>query len=125
MSKHKQLLFLFFRELCSFFSCSWSDVCLFLFLLIFPAFIDQTSALHQVFLLTVCTTGVKILRKYLCPLTVARSENASSGCLQKVTNNGKSLKKVVAVTYRRCLFTRGSDFKALTQKVLVFWIGSC
>ena len=78
-----------------------------------------------------CTTGVKISRvffesdKYLCPLTVARSENASSGCLQKVTNNGKSLKKVVAVTYRRCLFTRGSDFKALTQKVLVFWIGSC
>ena len=35
------------------------------------------------------------------------------------------LTKVVAVTYRRCLFTRGSDFKALTQKVLVFWIGSC
>ena len=109
-----------------FFLCSWSGVCLFLFLLIFPAFIDQTRALHQVFLLTVCTTGVKILRKYLCPLTVARSENASSCCLQEVKNNGKSLKKkVVAVTYRRCLFTRGSDFKALTQKVLVFWIGSC
>ena len=42
-----------------FFSCSWSDVFLFLFLLIFPAFINQTGALHQVFLLTVCTTGVK------------------------------------------------------------------
>ena len=59
-----------------FFSCSWSDVCLFLFLLIFPAFIDQTRALHQVFPLTVCTTGVKISRiffesdEYLCPLTV-------------------------------------------------------
>ena len=59
-----------------FFSCSWSDVYLFLFLLIFPAFIDQTHALHQVFLLTVCTMGVKILRiffesdEYLCPLTV-------------------------------------------------------
>ena len=114
-----------------FFSCFWTDVCLFLFLLIFPAFIDQTCALHHIFLLTVCTTGVKISRvffesdEYLCPLTVARSENASSGCLQEVKNNGKSLKKVVAVTYGRCLFTRGSDFKALTQKVLVFWIGSC
>ena len=59
-----------------FFSCSWSDVCLFLFLLIFPAFIDQTRALHPVFLLTVCTTGVNISRnffesdEYLCPLTV-------------------------------------------------------
>ena len=45
-----------------FFSCSWSDVCLFLFLLSFPAFIDQTRALHQVFPLIVCTTGVKISR---------------------------------------------------------------
>ena len=57
------------------FSCSWSDVGLFLFLLIFPAFIDQTRALHQVFLLIVCATGVKISRiffesdEYLCPLT--------------------------------------------------------
>ena len=59
-----------------FFSCSWWDVCLFLFLLIFPAFIDQTRALHQVFLLIVCTTVGKISRifsesdEYLCPLTV-------------------------------------------------------
>ena len=56
--------------------CSWSDVCLFLFLLSFPAFFDQTRALPQVFLLTVYTTGVKISRiffesdEYLCPLTV-------------------------------------------------------
>ena len=42
-----------------FFSCSWSDVCWFLFLLIFPAFINQTRTLHQVFLLIV---GVKISR---------------------------------------------------------------
>ena len=35
-------------------------VCLFLVFLIFPTFIDQTCTLHQVFLLTVCTTGVKI-----------------------------------------------------------------
>ena len=45
------------------------------FLLIFPAFIDQTRVLHQVFLLTVCTTKVKISRiffesdEYLCPST--------------------------------------------------------
>ena len=44
--------------------------------------------------------------------------NASSGHLQEVKNNGKSLnfraQKVVAVTYRRWLFTRGSNCKALT-----------
>ena len=31
--------------------------------------------------------------------------------------------KVVAVAYRRWSFTRGSNCKALTKKVLVFWIG--
>ena len=31
--------------------------------------------------------------------------------------------KVVAVTYRRWSFTRGSNCKALTVRVLVFWIG--
>ena len=30
--------------------------------------------------------------------------------------------KVVAVAYRRWSFTRGSNCKALTGKVLVFWI---
>ena len=30
---------------------------------------------------------------------------------------------MVAVAYRRWLFTRGSNFKALTGKILVFWIG--
>ena len=32
-------------------------------------------------------------------------------------------KNVVAVTYRRFSFTRGSSCKALSGKVLVFWIG--
>ena len=31
--------------------------------------------------------------------------------------------KVVAVAYRRWSFTRGSNCKALTGKILVFWIG--
>ena len=30
---------------------------------------------------------------------------------------------MVMVTYRRWSFTRGSNCKALTGKVLVFWIG--
>ena len=30
---------------------------------------------------------------------------------------------MVAVAYRRWSFTRGSNCKALTKKVLVFWIG--
>ena len=30
---------------------------------------------------------------------------------------------MVAVAYRRWSFTRGSNFNALTGKVLVFWIG--
>ena len=30
--------------------------------------------------------------------------------------------KVVAVPYRRWAFTRSSNFKALTGKILVFWI---
>ena len=30
---------------------------------------------------------------------------------------------MVAVAYRRWLFTRGSNCKALTGEVLVFWIG--
>ena len=60
--KTQTALISFLSGTMQFFSCSWSDVCLFLFLLIFPAFIDQTRALHQVFLLIVCTTGVKISR---------------------------------------------------------------
>ena len=31
--------------------------------------------------------------------------------------------KVVAFAYRRSSFTRGSSSKALTEKILVFWIG--
>ena len=33
--------------------------------------------------------------------------------------------KVVVVAYRRWLFTRGSNCKALTGKVLLVWIGGC
>ena len=32
---------------------------------------------------------------------------------------------VVAVSDRRWSFTRGSNCKALTVKILVFWIGGC
>ena len=48
-------------------------------------------------------------------------ENASSGCLQDVKNNGKSL------TLRRRKWSwsliRGSNCKALTRKIFLFWIG--
>ena len=39
----------------------------------------------------------------------------------KIVNH--QAQKVVAVAYRRWSFTRGSNCKALTGKVLVFWIG--
>ena len=51
------------------------------------------------------------------------------GRLLELKNNGKSLnfqaQKVSAVTYKRWSFTRGSNCKALSGKVLVheFWIG--
>ena len=51
------------------------------------------------------------------------------GRLLELKNNGKSLnflaQKVVAVGFKRWSFTRGSNCKALTEKVLVheFWIG--
>ena len=51
------------------------------------------------------------------------------GRLQELKNNGKSLnfqaQKVIAVAYKRWSFTRGSNCKALTGKVLVheFWTG--
>ena len=32
---------------------------------------------------------------------------------------------MVMVTYRRWSLTRGSNCKALTGKILVFWIGGC
>ena len=35
----------------------------------------------------------------------------------------RQVEKVVAVAYRRWPFTRGSNCKALSGKVLVFWIG--
>ena len=46
---------------------------------------------------------------------------------KRLKTTGKSLnfqaQKVVAVAYRRWSFTRGSNCKALTGKVLVFWLG--
>ena len=51
------------------------------------------------------------------------------GRLLELKNNGKSLnfqaQKVSAVTYKRWSFTRGSNCKALSEKVLAheFWIG--
>ena len=51
------------------------------------------------------------------------------GLLLELKNNRKSLnflaQKVVAVGFKRWSFTRGSNCKALTGKVLVheFWIG--
>ena len=49
------------------------------------------------------------------------------GRLLELKNNGKSLnfqaQKVVEIAYKRWSFTRGSNWKALTGKVLVFWIG--
>ena len=80
MSKHKQLLFIFFRELCNFFRALGQMFVCFYFCWFVPPSIDQTHSLHQVFLLIVCTTGVKIPRiffesdEYLCPLIVAYSE---------------------------------------------------
>ena len=58
-----------------------------------------------------------------------RSDKSSSGRLQEIKNNGKSLNckpqiAVVAVAYRRQSFTRGPNWKALTGKVLVLWIAS-
>ena len=41
--------------------------------------------------------------------------------LKKIIN--RQPQKVVAVTYRRWSFTRGFNCKALTEKILVFWIG--
>jgi len=32
------------------------------------------------------------------------------------------MKTMVAVAYERCLFTRASNYKALTGKILMFWI---
>ena len=31
---------------------------------------------------------------------------------------------MVVIAYRRCLFTKGSNYEALTGKILVLWIGS-
>ena len=50
------------------------------------------------------------------------SENRSSGRLQEVKNNWKII-KVVAVAHRRWSFSRDSNYKALTGKVLMVWLG--
>ena len=60
-------------------------------MLIFSAFIDQTRALHHVFLLIVCTTGMKISRiflesdEYLIPCETAKSVK-SLGLKDNATN---------------------------------------
>ena len=71
----------------------------------------------------------KFIRKFKvtqCTQRTQRSEKASSGRLQGVKNNRKSVtfqaQKVGADAYRRWSFTRGSNCKALTGKVFVFWI---
>ena len=56
-----------------------------------------------------------------------------SGCgggrLQESNHRGpwkiinRQAQKVVVVAYRRWSFTRGSNCNALTEKILVFWIG--
>ena len=60
------------------------------------------------------------------PQRTKRSENASSGRLQEVKKSRKSLsfqaEKVVAVAYSGWSFTGGFNCKALTRKILVFWI---
>ena len=81
MSKHKQLLFLFFHELYNFFRALGMVGYRCLFVSIFANFCrlywPTTLTRHQVFLLIVCTTGVTILHiffesdKYWCPLTVS------------------------------------------------------
>ena len=79
MSKHKQLLFLFFHELYNFFRALGMVGCLFvsIFANFSHLYWPTMLARHQVFLLIVCTTGVTILciffesDKYLCPLTVS------------------------------------------------------
>ena len=81
MSKHKQLLFLFFHELYNFFRALGMVGYRCLFVSIFANFSrlywPTTLTRHQVFLLIVCTTGVTILHiffesdKYWCPLTVS------------------------------------------------------
>ena len=51
-----------------------------------------------------------------------RSDHASSGHLREVKRLTPHAFNMVAVTYRRWSFTRGSNCKALTGKILVFWI---
>ena len=74
----------------------------------------------------VVTKVLRIFQVARCSQQTQRSENMSSCRLQEVKNDRKSLnfqaQKVVGVAYRRWSFTRGSNCKALTEKVLVFWI---
>ena len=60
-------------------------------------------------------------------LLIFLGSTQKSGRLQELKNNGNSLnfqaQKVVAAAYRRWLFARGSNCKALTGNFLVFLIG--
>ena len=75
VSKHKQLLFLFFRELCNFFRAHGRMFVCFYFQEFFLPLLTNARPPSSV-LLIVCRTGVKISRilfetdEYLCPLTV-------------------------------------------------------
>ena len=58
----------------------------------------------------------------------AHSENGDQRMRQVVAYKqwkiiNRQAQKVVAVAYRRWSFTRGSNCKALTGKILVIWIG--
>ena len=43
--------------------------------------------------------------------------------LKTMENINHKAQKLVVVAYRRWSFTRGSNCKALTGKIVVFWIG--
>ena len=66
---------------------------------------------------------------YVCPLNrdIYIYKSSCVLCLQEVKKGGKSLNHkpqiMFVVPYRRWSLTRGSNCKALTGKVLVFWIG--
>ena len=72
--------------------------------------------------------ATKVLHIFIDTQRTYRSENASSGRLQEVKSNGKSLTVRPKSGYGRLqgfffIFTRGSNCKALTGKILVFWMG--
>ena len=45
--------------------------------------------------------------------------------LKTMENINHKAQKLVVVAYRRWSFTRGSNCKAFTGKIVVFWTGGC